>query len=462
MKRSFDAATSRSSDIAGIGQHCPYSDYKDSEVEWIGDIPTHWSIKAARREFSIQLGKMLQSTESGLQDSQTPYFKAQHVQWEFVRTTDLPTMYADPIDQAHYGVVDGDLLVCEGGDVGRAGIVRSPPPGAIIQNALHRVRSKGTSDIRFLLYLLKYAASQDWFDVLCNRATIAHFTSDKLGDLMIPLAPLSEQRAIAGFLDEETARIDALVAKKERLIELIKDKRSALITRTVTKGLNLNVPMKESGVEWLAEIPAHWCVKRLWHVTPADRRIIYGIVLPGPHVANGVPIVKGGDVSRERLRVDVLSRTSRAIEARYARSRLRGGDLVYAIRGSIGEVEMVPIELQGANLTQDAARVAYTDQIHGPWLHHALKSAAIFSQLESGALGATIRGINIRDLRRAVIPVPPYMEQHAIADFLCGEIETLDALTSYVSQAIDRLKELRAALISAAVTGKIDVRETAA
>ena len=110
---------------------------------------------------------------------------------------------------------------------------------------------------------------------------------------MIPLAPLSEQRAIAGFLDEETARIDALVAKKERLIELIKDKRSALITRTVTKGLNLNVPMKESGVEWLAEIPAHWCVKRLWHVTPADRRIIYGIVLPGPHVANGVPIVKG-------------------------------------------------------------------------------------------------------------------------------------------------------------------------
>ncbi len=108
---------------------------------------------------------------------------------------------------------------------------------------------------------------------------------------------------------------------------------------------------KDSGVEWLGEIPAHWAVKRLWHLTPSDRRIMYGIVLPGPNVADGVPIVKGGDVSPEPLRLASLNRTTFEIESGYARSRLRGGDLVYAIRGSIGEVAIVPDELEGANLT---------------------------------------------------------------------------------------------------------------
>jgi len=185
---------------------------------------------------------------------------------------------------------------------------------------------------------------------------------------------------------------------------------------------------------------------------------MYGIVLPGPNVDNGVPIVKGGDVSPERLRLDRLNRTSREIEAGHVRSRLQGGDLVYAIRGSIGEVAMVPHELTGANITQDAARIAYTSDTHGPWLLYALKSQAVYAQLEAGALGATIRGINIRDLKRASLAVPPADEQRTIAAFLDVETSKFDALIVKVRDAIDRLKELRTALISAAVTGNIDVR----
>jgi len=219
--------------------------------------------------------------------------------------------------------------------------------------------------------------------------------------------------------------------------------------------------MKASGVEGLGEIPAHWELKRLWHLTPSGRRIMYGIVLPGPNVEDGVPIVKGGDVSADRLRLDRLNRTTFEIESGYMRSRLRGGDLVYAIRGSIGEVAIVPDELEGANLTQDAARVAYTPATHGPWLLHALKSAAVFAQLEAGALGATIRGVNIRDLKRASIPVPPRVEQESIAKSLERGTARIGALVARVRDAIDRLMELRTALISAAVTGKIDVREQA-
>lgn len=282
------------------------------------------------------------------------------------------------------------------------------------------------------------------------------------GRFCTPVPSVREQDEIVAFIREETARIDALVAKKERLVELLQEKRTALITRAVTKGLDPNVPMKASGVEWLGEIPTHWKVKRLWHLTPCGRRIMYGIVLPGPHVTDGVPIVKGGDVSPERLRLDRLNRTTREIESGYVRSRLRGGDLVYAIRGSIGEVAIVPGELEGANLTQDAARIAFTTGTHGPWLLHALKSAAVFAQLEAGALGATIRGVNIRDLKRASLPVPPRDEQESIASFLERGTARIDALVAKVHDAIERLKELRTALISAAVMGKIDVREAVA
>ena len=249
------------------------------------------------------------------------------------------------------------------------------------------------------------------------------------------------------------------MARKERLIELLQEKRTALITRAVTRGLDPNVPMKDSGVEWLGEIPAHWDVKRLWHLTPSERKIMYGIVLPGPDVDDGVPIVKGGDVAASRLKFEALSKTTFEIESRYTRSRLAGGDLVYAIRGSIGEVEMVPDELDGANLTQDAARVGYTQTTHGNWLMYSLRSKVVFSQLEAGALGATIKGINIRDLKRAPIPVPPRCEQERIASFLDTQTGQFEVMSAKISQAIDHFKEFRTALISAAVTGKIDVRE---
>jgi type I restriction enzyme S subunit len=125
---------------------------------------------------------------------------------------------------------------------------------------------------------------------------------------LLTVPPLIEQEAIAQFLDEETTKIDALVAKKELLIELLQEKRTTLITRAVTKGLDPNVPMKDSGVEWLGEIPAHWEVKRLLHLTPSERPIMYGIVLPGPNVDDGIPIVKGGDVSPDHEIVEMAGK----------------------------------------------------------------------------------------------------------------------------------------------------------
>jgi type I restriction enzyme S subunit len=311
--------------------------------------------------------------------------------------------------------------------------------------------------VRYYYYLLLTGRAEvrSWG----QGSTFQELGRSKLESIELVQPPLAEQRAIATFLDRETQKIDNLIAKRERLIGLLEEKRTALISRAVTKGLDPDVPMKDSGVEWLGEIPEHWEEKRLKSLTPDDRPIMYGIVLPGPNVEDGVPIVKGGDVTPGRLRLELLNKTTREIESRYVRSRLLGGDLVYAIRGSIGMVEIVPDEIEGANLTQDAARISPGPAVFGRWLLYALKSKTTFAQLDAGAMGATIRGINIRDLKRAVVQVPPLAEQQDIADYLDRETAKIDALVRKVREHIEKLREYRTALISAAVTGKIDVRE---
>ena len=447
--------------ILGGRKYHPYLAYKDSGVEWLGEVPGNWEIAPVYSRYSVALGKMLDEKRVR-GESPGPYLRNVDVQWDSVNTTDLPNMDFSLKERERYGLMLGDLLVCEGGEVGRTATWKGEIKECFFQKAIHRVRPLSDQDCsRFFYYLMRFLAASGVFVAESNPNTINHLTAVQLRHYRALFPPRSEQVAVAAFLDRETAKIDALVARKERLIEVLQEKRTALITRAVTRGLDPDVPMKDSGVEWLGELPAHWEALRLFRLTPPERKVMYGIVLPGPDVRDGVPIVKGGDVSRERLSLERLNRTSPDIEARHARSRLRGGDLVYAIRGSIGDVEIIPDALEGANLTQDAARVAYTAGIHGRWLLYALKSRGVFSQLEARALGATIRGINIRDLKRAIVPLPPPSEQRAIAAYLDRETAKIDALVAKIREAIERLKELRSALISAAVTGKIDVRETA-
>ena len=442
----------------------PYPDYKASGIEWLGIIPSHWDVKAARRDFDIQLGKMLQPTPNGPNDSEIPYFKAQHVNWEAVQTTGLPFMWAQPGDEVQYGVRNGDLLVCEGGEVGRAGVVLNPPDRAIIQNALHRVRSLGTSDIRLLMYLLQHIASQGWFDVLCNRATIAHFTSEKFGDLPIPVPPLSEQRAIAAFLDRETAKIDALVAKQGRLIELLQEKRSALISHAVTRGLDSDVPMKDSGVEWLGTIPAHWEVMRLKHAS----RIQGGFAFSTDSFSNeGIPVVRMNNIRRGVLALDNVVRIPEY--KCYDAFALNAGDVIYGLSGSTGATGSLgnfAVVRKGdvpAQLNQRVARIRPRKvRVLREFVIGTLQTSVFYQQVLSFTTGTAQFNVSTNDIGNVVLALPPLPEQRAIAAFLDSETAKIDALVGKIREAINRLKELRTALISAAVTGKIDVREEAA
>ena len=449
--QSADIGVSGVTSIMGGEQYRPYPAYKDSGTEWLGEIPAHWEVKRLKFSAHLNAGQSPSSEVVSDYPDGLPFLQGNA---EFGLISPTPRFACDEATKRAYA---GDILLSVRAPVGAINIADQTYG---IGRGLCAIQPSPDLEAIFAYYLL--VTIRLWLHRAATGSTYDAVTASDVGSLPAILPSAREQRAIAAFLDRETAKIDALVAKKERLIKLLQEKRTALISDAVTKGLDPDVPLKDSGVEWLGEIPAHWEVLRLFRLTPSDRGIMYGIVLPGPNVPNGVPIVKGGDVRPERLRVDRLNRTDPDIEAGYVRSRLRAGDLVYAIRGSIGDVAIIPDELEGANLTQDAARVAYTAQTHGQWLLYTLKSSVTFAQLDAGALGATIRGVNIRDLKRVVIPQPPHDEQRAIAVFLDLETAKIDALVAKVRAVIDRFKELRTALISAAVTGKIDVREAAA
>ena len=358
----------------------------------------------------------------------------------------------------------GDLILEKsgGGDTQPVGLVVrfDLTEDAVCSNFAARMVVGSRYSSRFLTYLHAHLYSAGInVKAIKQNTGIQNLDADAYLDERVPIPPLDEQRAIADFLDRETETIDALVAKKQRLIELLQEKRTALISHAVTKGLDPDVPTKDSDIEWLGPMPAHWAISPLMRLVEPGRPIMYGIVLPGPDFEGGVPIVKGGDVAPDKLDLQRLNRTDPEIEKRYVRSRLRGGDIVYAIRGSIGAAAVVPDALEGANLTQDTARVAPRDGVEVGWLMYALQSRPVFAQLEAGAVGAAIRGINIFSLKRALLPVPPRPEQGSIRDYLDVQTRILDELAEKVARAVDRLVEYRSTLITAAVTGHIDVRD---
>ena len=437
-----------------------YQKYKHSAIAWLGEIPAHWKVAPVNQVYAIQLGKMLQNAPATSHDMEVPYLKAQHVQWFRVDTKDAPTMWASPSDVARFGLSKGDLLVCEGGEGGRCGILNDAADGFIIQNALHRVRPRepGTKIHNdFLQYMMSSIATAGWLNALNEKATIAHFTRDKFASLRVPIPPPEEQRAIVAFLDRKTAKIDALVAKKERLIELLQEKRVTLITRAVTKGLDPAVPVKASGVEWLGAIPKHWKLRRLKRLS---KEITVGVVVnPSTYVCDeGVPFVYGSDIQDGRITPDTARRISKENSEALRKSQLSTGDLLTVRVGAPGVTAVVPPELEGANCAS-VVIIRKDKSFDSGWLCHAMNSRVVRYQIELVQYGAAQEQFNVAHAVDFLVPQPTLDEQRTLAAFLDHHTMKTDALLYDIRRAIDRLKELRNTLISVAVTGKIDVRD---
>ena len=320
---------------------------------------------------------------------------------------------------------------------------------------------RSTSDGRYSYYQLHAARPE--LESWGQGSTFKELSRSKLEALPLVDPPPDEQRAIAEFLDRETGKIDALVAKKERLIELLQEKRTALITHAVTKGLDPTAPTKPSGIDWLGDIPAHWEVKPLKRCIDPGTSISYGIVQPGPHVEDGVPFVQTTNISGTGdFALDRLQRTTFEIESAYPRSRIKPGDILLGIRASIGAAHIVPDHLDGANLSRGVARIVPGSMLRSKFLVHYLWSQAVFEFWGLGSQGTTFSDVPIGTVRELPVPIPPLSEQATVVEKLELQLDGIDRLLDRIRDAVARLHEFRTALISAAVTGKIDVREEVA
>ncbi len=432
-----------------------YQTYKASGIAWLGNVPATWSVLPLKAVATCNDEVLPEGTDG---DTAIEYVEISGVEeGRGITQTESLTFAAAP-SRARRVVRHGDVLISTVRTYLRAiATVSHPPENLVASTGFAAIRPRSAHP-GFLGYLLHcdYLVSE----VIARSVGISYpaINASDLMRLKGPIPVRDEQAAIATFLDRETAKIDALVDEQKRLIGLLKEKRQAVISQAVTKGLNPDMPMKDSGVEWLGKVPEHWDVSRLRYVTRHGTSITYGIVQAGPHVEGGIPYIKTSDMFGPTLPLDGYSKTSAEIDASYARSKVGAGDLVIAIRASVGKCLPVPAQLEGANLTQGTAKISPGDVVDARYLLAYINARPVQTYLNSVSKGATFKEITLDTLRKTPVLLPPILEQRLIASQVHGLNEQFQELIDEANAAERLLLERRSALISAAVTGKIDVR----
>jgi type I restriction enzyme S subunit len=438
-----------------------YPKYKNSGIEWLGKVPEHW--EAMRLKFFLQEKLMYGANESAEDDNpDNP---------RFVRITDIDdngqlrndTFKSLPIDIATpYLLEDGDMLLARSGaTVGKSIRYRKTWGICCFAGYLIRARVKKT---KIIPEFLDACCQSDfyWQYVVGSQiqATIQNVSAEKYDNFALPLPPLPGQQSIASFLDRETGQIDTLIDKKQRIVELLKEKRTALISRAVTKGLNPKGRMKPSGVEWLGEVPEHWEVSRF-------RRLVKSIQngtssTQVDEIQDMIPVTRIETISKGKVDFERIGYVE-PFEA-FERYRLNIGDLLLSHINSLSMIGNCAIFesksplFSGMNLL----RIVPNSLAFPKWLWYFVISDRFKKTLSSRAKPAINQAsLTTNQIREMNVVIPPLSEQQSISSFLDRETAKIDKLISKVEEAILKLKEYRTAIISAAVTGKIDVREAA-
>ena len=439
-----------------------YPAYKDSGVEWLGEVPAHWEVKRLRNVSTLnpsksEISHLDRSTEVSflpmdavgddgtlVLDKTRPIFEVDSG-YTYFREGDVTIAKITPCFENGKGAVMRRLQNGHGFGTTELIVVR-PSQDKASSNYLHCLFT--SHPFRQLGEAAMYGAGGQ-----------KRVPDDFVRDFAVAFPPLVEQHAITSFLDHETAKIDALVAEQERLIELLKEKRQAVISRAVTKGLDPSVPMKDSGVEWLGEVPAHWEVRRVKDVTRLESGHTPSKTVPEYWVDCEIPWVSLND-SKFLAANDYISDTAVKISllgiANSSARLLPSDSVVFTRDATIGLAAITTCEMAVSQHLIAWCPIGAMNPLYLLRVFNAMKE-----HLDTYTFGATIKTIGMGDVKSLVTPVPPLPEQAAIASYLETTLSDLDELMNEAGLAVDFLQERRTALISAAVTGQIDVRDLA-
>ena len=438
-----------------------YSKYKDSGVEWIGEIPEGWDTSRIKFYFNIKTGKTLQSKKKHEDDVQVPYITAGNVLWEKVVMSDLETMWVKSKEVKKYEVKNQNLLVCEGGEAGRSALANEIKNLCITQNHVHVVSPKKDFSTGFLLYTLEAIKDSGWFETITKRVAIPTLPNLVLGNTKIPIPSPDIQNQIIAFLKKETTQFDELIAKSKAQVTLIEEKRQATITQAVTKGLDPSVPMKDSGVEWIGEVPEGWEIKRLKFLIKNITKGTTPSTLGKSFVDVGVRFLKVENISKNGL-IDIsnCSFIDNETNELLKRSKLKENNILVSIAGAIGRSALVSKEILPANTNQAVAIISLNINTVSPnWVVYCFNSSYLDSFFENNQVMSAQANLSLEDLGNIPLVIPTTKEEEIqISEFLDKQTSQFDELIAKSKEQITILEEKRQALITTAVTGKIDVR----
>ena len=437
----------------GEGRESPsrfpkYPAYKDSGVEWLGEVPDHWESRRLKFLFSLQKRPVVDG------DGIVTCFRDGAVTLRSNRRTDGFTNAEKEI--GYQGIRKGDLVIhAMDAFAGAIGVSDSDGKSSPVYSAC--TPNEGVSAYYFAR-LLRHMALAGFVSSLAKgiRERSTDFRWSDASEICLPLPSISEQTQIARFLDHETARIDALIEEQQRLIELLKEKRQAVISHAVTKGLDPTVPMKDSGVEWLGEVPAHWDVGGLTRfIGPV---VDYRGRTP-TKVDEGVFLVTARNIRNGRIDYEASQEyvDPASAESLLARGRPEIGDLLFTMEAPLGQVALI----DRTDIALAQRIVKFRGEPHvmkNHYLMYWFMSTVCQARLETLATGSTALGIKASKLGMIECLAPSLKEQDEIISYIQRETAKSDTLVFETEQVILLLQERRSALISAAVTGKIDVR----
>jgi type I restriction enzyme, S subunit len=443
----------------------PYPKYKPSGVEWLGDVPESWKIlrtKALEKNSStvVQTGPFGAQLHAGdYVDEGIPLILIRNVGDMNIDASNIPLIsQEDAARLSMYRLREGDIVFSRVGSIGRIALCTNKEDGWLISGQMLRLRITNQNlDKKFAAYAFGCSSILTFTELQSVGSTRESINTEILRNMPLPLPPLPEQQAITNFLDRETGRIDTLIGKKQRLIELLKEKRTALISHAVTKGLDPTTPMKPSGVEWLGDVPEHWGIKKIRRVAT---RVQTGSTPPtseDKYYEDGTIAWFGPSSFEESIFLSEPVKTVNkcAIEDGAARLFSSGTVMIVGIGATIGKVSSIK---EDASCNQQITGVTFKNSfVNAQYITYQLKQ--LETTIREIAPSATLAIFDQNKVSDLWVTLPPIVEQQAIAEFLDRETAKIDALIAGVETAIKKLKEYRTALISAAVTGKIDLRE---
>lgn len=419
-----------------------YAQYKDTGIEWLGSVPSHWNVHRLKTVVSLVTEKATHRTFP-------------------VALENIESWSGRFIPAA--SEFEGEGVAFHAGDIlfGKlrpylAKVFLAERTGEAVGD-FHVLRPMGEVLPRFLQYQILNRAFIDVIDGSTFGSKMPRANWESLGNMPLVLPPKAEQSSIATFLDHETAKIDALIAEQEKLIALLAEKRQATISQAVTKGLNPNAPMKDSGVAWLGKVPAHWDVVPLKYLvelrsggTPSKDNLDYW--------DGDIPWASAKDLKVDRLG-DTADHITQAAVDNGAANVVQQGAILIVVRGMI-LARMFPVveTLVPMAINQDLKALLPSTRLNASYLAWVLRGSSAESLQRLDEAGHGTKALRMDAWTSIPLPVPPLDDQLLIADFIAEETTRLHALRSEVRRAIDLLIERRAALIAAAVTGQIDVR----